>query len=569
MYLPRNLPLCRPHVAMWIGASGKRYDFAVCRPGTIGVDEPAVYILARHDGQVTTPLFVGHTTSLHRHFGLSSRRCPEQWRRALAIGMTHVHLRFDTSSKMTREAEVRDLVAALAPTLNDQPVRDEERSVPALETAQPAAARTDRTRLYRRERAGVGGKARSPALAIVDAGRHISVERAVAPPLFRADPAREDDGEPGDFETPVAAVDTPPDMQHRPDMRPAAATFEGFEQEAEAIQLAPAMPAGTPHVGRQPNEQLTDALSPEDADVVQATTSAEPAKPTSFLARVRDLVARFSAAWRADALDGAGSGKSRSVLAAVPVVTVAPPAAPEAAALSAGTGETRDAVREDATTVPHEAAEASEDTFPAEPIAAEASAKTSAPEAVEASEDASLPEPIAAEAGPISQHEAKRGLDLDPFAPVALFAGNLSYEAGADILLDAIVTVCAGNQEVQFLFAGDGALRDELQERASRAGLDRRCRFLGHVPADSFDRVLTACDFVVIPARVRQDEDLARVAIVAGKPVVTTHQAAIPFIVHGRNGLITYDNPGSFVWAIRALLSPLCASLRRHLAETA
>ena len=58
-------------------------------------------------------------------------------------------------------------------------------------------------------------------------------------------------------------------------------------------------------------------------------------------------------------------------------------------------------------------------------------------------------------------------------------------------------------------------------------------------------------------------------AIVAGKPVVTTHQAAIPFIVHGRNGLITYDNPGSFVWAIRALLSPLCASLRRHLAETA
>ena len=179
------------------------------------------------------------------------------------------------------------------------------------------------------------------------------------------------------------------------------------------------------------------------------------------------------------------------------------------------------------------------------------------------------PEPIAAEAGPISQQEAKRGLDLDPSAPVVLFAGDLSYEAGTDILLDAIVTVCGGNQEAQFLFAGDGAMRGELQERASRAGLGRRCRFLGHVPADSFDRVLAACDFVVIPARVRQEEDLARMAIVTGKPVVTTHQAAIPFIVHGRNGLITYDNPGSFVWAIRALLGPLYADLRRHLAETA
>src|SRR6266511_4831828 len=109
MYLPRNVPLCRPHVAMWIGESGKRYDFAVCRPGTIRMDEPAVYILARHEGDVTTPLFVGCTGSLHRRFGLSSERCPEEWRRALAMGMTHVHLRFDTSSRRTRQAEVKDL----------------------------------------------------------------------------------------------------------------------------------------------------------------------------------------------------------------------------------------------------------------------------------------------------------------------------------------------------------------------------------------------------------------------------------------------------------------------------
>ena len=84
---------------MWIGESGKRYDFAVCRPGTIRMDEPAVYILARHEGDATTPLFVG---SLHRHFGLASERCPEEWRRALAMGMTHVHLRFDNSGNVRR-----------------------------------------------------------------------------------------------------------------------------------------------------------------------------------------------------------------------------------------------------------------------------------------------------------------------------------------------------------------------------------------------------------------------------------------------------------------------------------
>jgi glycosyltransferase involved in cell wall biosynthesis len=181
------------------------------------------------------------------------------------------------------------------------------------------------------------------------------------------------------------------------------------------------------------------------------------------------------------------------------------------------------------------------------------------------------PEPIATETAFAGQQEAKRGLDLEPSSPVVLFAGNLSYEAGADILLEAIVTICcSGDREALFLFAGEGAMRCELQGQASRSGLERRCRFLGDVPTTDFDRVLKACDFVVIPGRVPQGEGLARMAVTSGKPVLTTHQAAIGgVIVHGRNGLITYDNPGSLVWGIRELLGPVYANLRCKVAETA
>jgi hypothetical protein len=211
---------------MWIGESGRRYDFAVCRPGTIRMDEPAVYILARHDGDVTTPLLVGYTDSLHRHFGLSSQRCPEEWRRALAMGMTHVHLSFDASSTMARRAEVTDLVAALRPAINDQSAQDEEQGMPALEGAERAAVPTGQARVYRPERFGVGSKAQSPAFAAVDTGRYLAGSRNLAPPpLLRADPAREDDGYPGEFETPVADVSTPPDVQHQPHSEPAAAPF--------------------------------------------------------------------------------------------------------------------------------------------------------------------------------------------------------------------------------------------------------------------------------------------------------------------------------------------------------
>ena len=581
MYLPRNLPLSRPHVAMWIGASGKPYDFAVCRPGTICVDEPAVYILARHEEQGATPLFVGHTTSLHRHFGLSRERCPEEWRRALAMGMTHVHLRFDTFSKMTREAEVTDLVAALAPVLNDQLVLDEERSLPPLETESAASAPIDRTRVYHRERPDVGGRVQSPALAAVGSDRHISAERAVPPPLFRADPAREDDGEPGDFELPVA-VDTPPDGQPWADMRPTTVTFEEFEQEVEVVQLAPAEPAATPAVQREPDGRLTAASLPESADVVRTTESAKSAQLQRLIARVREfvdrdlerlirctrlqgLIVRRRAPRRPDALDDAGWAEMPPVPAAAPALPVTRPAA-AAAELYAETGEARDTAPEDTGEARDTAREdeardtALEDTTPIQQeYIADAKPAVTA-------EDTS-PEPTAAEATSISHLEAKRGLNLDASAPVVLFAGDLSYNSGVDILFDAIVTVCGGNHEAQFLFVGEGALRGELQERASRGGLERRCRFFGHVPAGSFERVLIACDFLVIPARVPQGEDLARMAIVAGKPVVTTHQAAIPLIVHGRNGLVAYDNPGSLVWAIRALLGPLYASLRLHPTE--
>ena len=347
MYLPRNLPLSRPHVAMWIGESGKRYDFAVCRPGTICVDEPAVYILARHEEQVATPLFVGHTTSLHRHFGLSRERCPEAWRRAVAIGMTHVHLRFDTFSKMTREAEVTDLVAALAPVLNDQLVLDEERSLPALEIEAAASARIDRTREYHRERREVGGRVQSPALATVGSGRHVSAERAVPPPLFRADPAREDDGEPGDFELPVAAIDAPPDGQLRADMRPTTVTFERLEEEVEIVQLAPAEPAATPDAQRRPDGRLTAARLPESADVVRTTDSAKSAQLQRLIARVREFVARMRAPRRPDALDDAGSAELPPVPAAAPALPVILPAATGPAELYARTGEPRDTVLED------------------------------------------------------------------------------------------------------------------------------------------------------------------------------------------------------------------------------
>lgn len=150
---------------------------------------------------------------------------------------------------------------------------------------------------------------------------------------------------------------------------------------------------------------------------------------------------------------------------------------------------------------------------------------------------------------------ARHSFGLPPDAPIVLFAGEMSHAAGADLLMDSLPTVCRNHRSAHFVFSGEGPLRGELEARAHAAGIGHRCRFIGHVTGKAFESVLTAADFVVIPARTWQNEGLAQMAIHFGKPVLTTHQAGINCVVHGDTGLVTFDNPGSITWGLQEMLN--------------
>lgn len=165
---------------------------------------------------------------------------------------------------------------------------------------------------------------------------------------------------------------------------------------------------------------------------------------------------------------------------------------------------------------------------------------------------------------PPDSSDIRRWFGLDQHSPMVLFTGEISHAAGADIMVDALPTVCRNHGMAQFVFAGDGPLKRELEARALHTGVGHKCRFLGDISSKIFQALLMASDFVVIPARTWQDEGLARMAITNGKPVLTTQQAGISCVKHGENGLVTFDNPGSIVWGIQELLSqPLHGSMLR------
>ena len=214
MYLPRTLPLCEPHVATWIGASGRRYDFAVSRPATTWLDEAAVFLLVKCEAGHTDVLHIGHTCSLQRRFGLARERCPEIWRRALMSGMTHVHLRFEACSERARQAEVDDLVAALHPSLV-QSVVEEAPVIQALSLPPEIAVDASGDVLVPYRARLKPTRARDPHIDIeafdLDMARNdLPFGHAYeAPRSLRADPARECEGVFDDFEAVLFEAEVP------------------------------------------------------------------------------------------------------------------------------------------------------------------------------------------------------------------------------------------------------------------------------------------------------------------------------------------------------------------------
>ncbi|MFZ1415567.1 MAG: glycosyltransferase family 4 protein [Defluviicoccus sp.] len=190
------------------------------------------------------------------------------------------------------------------------------------------------------------------------------------------------------------------------------------------------------------------------------------------------------------------------------------------------------------------------DRSPEPPFSAHAAQEPTEPTACERDETPSIAERVSAVPARL-----KDSLGLGEGVPVFLFAGEMSYAAGIDILTEALIVICQCQQDARFVLVGDGPLKSTMEAQVARAGFAHHCRFTGDLAPAEFDQFLTACDVVVIPARERQDSGLPERALSLGKPVLTTHAAHIRGIVHGQNGLLAYDCANSLVWGIRELLT--------------
>jgi glycosyltransferase involved in cell wall biosynthesis len=178
------------------------------------------------------------------------------------------------------------------------------------------------------------------------------------------------------------------------------------------------------------------------------------------------------------------------------------------------------------------------------------------------------------------------GMDVEPFLRAdehrAAMRSHLGYrpehvvigkiarlfhlKGHADVIR-AAANVIQANDNVRFLFIGDGVLREELQSQIQAAGLTGFFHFAGLVPPADIPQWVGAMD-VLVHASLR--EGLARAlpqALIAGKPVVS-------YDIDGAREVAIYDQTGFLVppkWD--KLIEPLVqlasgAELRARLGQT-
>jgi glycosyltransferase involved in cell wall biosynthesis len=140
--------------------------------------------------------------------------------------------------------------------------------------------------------------------------------------------------------------------------------------------------------------------------------------------------------------------------------------------------------------------------------------------------------------------------------PTVLFSGRMVYQKGPDLLVEAIPAILHYYPNAKFIFAGDGEMRSQAENRAQQLGVTHATRFLGFQANGTLTNLYKACDVVCVPSRNEPFGIVLLEAWSAGKPVVATNNGGpAEFVWHEVNGLKVYPNPNSIAWGLGTLFT--------------
>ena len=151
----------------------------------------------------------------------------------------------------------------------------------------------------------------------------------------------------------------------------------------------------------------------------------------------------------------------------------------------------------------------------------------------------------------VDSGEVKKSYGIHPYAPLLLFIGRIVYQKGPDLLIEAIRKVCQYRGHVEVVVAGEGDMRQFLQERAK----DLPVTFVGYIADSEYVRLLNAADIVVIPSRNEPFGLVLLEAWSAEKCVVASNVGGLSENIDTFvNGVKVDVDPESLAWGISMMV---------------
>lgn len=152
-----------------------------------------------------------------------------------------------------------------------------------------------------------------------------------------------------------------------------------------------------------------------------------------------------------------------------------------------------------------------------------------------------------------------------PAAPRLVCVGRLCGEKGHLLLVEALARLAAKRIPFEMVFAGDGELRDEIEELIARHGLERQIRITGWVDSVQVRKEILAARALVLPSFSEGLPVVIMEALALRRPVATTYVGGIPELVRPReNGwLFPAGSVDTLAAALESVLATPAEQLRR------
>jgi glycosyltransferase involved in cell wall biosynthesis len=179
------------------------------------------------------------------------------------------------------------------------------------------------------------------------------------------------------------------------------------------------------------------------------------------------------------------------------------------------------------------------------------------PECAGRLEDVRIPFPVHLFRNDLDPGAVKARFQVGPIDPMIVYVGDLAEGYGADLPVKAMPAILKNHTQARLVIVGQGLEYWPMRVYSRYLLLDHAIRFAGDLQGPPLFELIQAADIVAVPSRGPTPWWPILAAWAARRPVVASHEAAVPLLEHDHDSVLVYPNEGSLVWGIERLLFDL------------